>query len=199
MAADGRFQRVRWAFFPAPSVVPGGGAGASRPRARARSAEPADGALMAAPARPSRASDPAAATAAASTSAAPVRWRHRSPRRPPSRRPASPAARTRTGPGLLRGWPASPRPSSSAGHRHRPEAHAPDGHQRDGQRARDRNRREQQRATGDQQARAHQRGPQVPAHGDAGVEVAGTTRCSTVPLRAGVTGPAELVAWPPRR
>ena len=28
MAADGRFQRVRWTFFPAPSVVPGSGADA---------------------------------------------------------------------------------------------------------------------------------------------------------------------------
>ena len=38
----------------------------------------------------------------------PVRWRHRSRRRPPSWRPASLAARRRTGPGLLRCWPVRP-------------------------------------------------------------------------------------------
>ena len=59
MAADGRFQRVRWRF---PCSI-----GRARRRRRRFPAprgpdlrEPADGALMAAPARPSRASDPAA-------------------------------------------------------------------------------------------------------------------------------------------
>src|SRR5580692_6415829 len=66
-----------------------------------------------------------------------------------------------------------PRHPALRGHRHRPVAQAPDSHHRDNQRARAGDRREQQGATGDQKARAHQRGPQVSAYGDAGGEVGG--------------------------
>ncbi len=52
------------ALLPAPPVAPCGGADASRPCSRAGSAGPADRELMLAPARPSRVSDLAAATAA---------------------------------------------------------------------------------------------------------------------------------------
>ena len=57
----------------APSIAPCDGAGASRPRSRARSTEPAGGELMAAPARPSRVSAPRATMTAATISAPPGR------------------------------------------------------------------------------------------------------------------------------